>query len=702
MNSNHHLLDIITTDSSGGGGAADASGRMASNSTSASFPTPNRHTIIGTNDVGVGHCGGGGMSGMLSPHPPRSSDQHLGGRSLAAEFLGLNLGRSHTAAPETWEYGKQHLPSSTKSATALSSSNAESENGIFGSSNQQQQQQHHFNHRDFFDDDYDDDDREAFMRLGTRRPASTGVIGRQNNGAYHDNSGDVNSILETLGITSLEPSPDKNQHHHIISNGISVGELDVSSDSFVKGAHIPSNRSLIMEKIIRERDRDPSEVPTHLQSGEGDLSSSTVFSYQSSGSSQIGLQYGAGNHHQQQHRMHQGSSQVHTNQYVLQEQSLPRHQDSSPYNFQQQQVNYHHQQQASPQAYHSTDYRSKYPANVNAMQSNVLQMNAGQQHSHHQHHQQQTVYHINSPTAAPYSLEYQTSQQQQQQQHGSMPTNHILLPHQQISGSTAPMHGQPQYISIVPIQAVAAHSIGGGGQPTYAYVQYGDGTMAVTSPPNLVAGGGGGGIPATTFVMSPNGPIAVSSTTPSGAVPVNVFNFSGHHGTSSSAGSSGLRSPTRLAVGGGNTLKSPDRSILCQGKNTKKNILSSPRGGKRVDKNATIPSKLGPEASYLLNEIRGAKSRNMWTIHDIRGHVVEFCNDQNGSRFIQQRLEVADVDEKNAVMEEVIPAMKELQNDVFGNYVIQKLFEFGTDSMKKELKGALTGNMVLLSLQMHG
>ena len=186
MNSNHHLLDIITTDSNGGGGAADASGRMVSNSSSASFPTPNRHAIIGTNDVGVGHGGGGGTSGMLSPHPhpPRSSfqlntgsdnqNQHLGGRSLAAEFLGLNLGRSHTAAPETWEYGKQHLPSSTKSATALSSSNAESENGIFGSSNQQQQQQQqHFNHRDFFDDDYDDDDREAFMRLGTRRPAST-------------------------------------------------------------------------------------------------------------------------------------------------------------------------------------------------------------------------------------------------------------------------------------------------------------------------------------------------------------------------------------------------------------------------------------------------------------------------------------------------------------------------------------------------
>ena len=229
--------------------------------------------------------------------------------------------------------------------------------------------------------------------------------------------------------------------------------------------------------------------------------------------------------------------------------------------------------------------------------------------------------------------------------------------------------------------------------------------MAVTSPANLGAGGvvvDGGGAPATTFVMSPNGPIAVSSSTPSSSIPVTVFNFSGHHGTSSAAGSSGLRSPPRLVMGGGNNLKSPDRNILGHGRNTKKNLLSSPRGGKRMDKNPTTPSKLGPEASYLLNEIRAAKSRNMWTIHDIRGHVVEFCIDQNGSRFIQQRLEVADIEEKNAVMEEVIPAMKELQNDVFGNYVVQKLFEFGTDSMKKELKAALRGNMVLLSLQMHG
>ncbi|EJK61197.1 hypothetical protein THAOC_18357, partial [Thalassiosira oceanica] len=36
------------------------------------------------------------------------------------------------------------------------------------------------------------------------------------------------------------------------------------------------------------------------------------------------------------------------------------------------------------------------------------------------------------------------------------------------------------------------------------------------------------------------------------------------------------------------------------------------------------------------------------------------------------------------------------------NYVVQKLYEFGTPAMKRDLKGTLDGNMLLLSLQMYG
>lgn len=53
-------------------------------------------------------------------------------------------------------------------------------------------------------------------------------------------------------------------------------------------------------------------------------------------------------------------------------------------------------------------------------------------------------------------------------------------------------------------------------------------------------------------------------------------------------------------------------------------------------------------------------------------------------------------------MTEVLPAVRRLRNDVFGNYVVQKLFDFGTPKMKDDLRETLQGEMLQLSLQMYG
>jgi pumilio RNA-binding family len=105
--------------------------------------------------------------------------------------------------------------------------------------------------------------------------------------------------------------------------------------------------------------------------------------------------------------------------------------------------------------------------------------------------------------------------------------------------------------------------------------------------------------------------------------------------------------------------------------------------------------------SPLLDEFRATKNRD-WTMLDIKGSVVEFCQDQNGSRFIQQRLEIGNDSEQQVVMAEVLPAVRQLRNDVFGNYVVQKLLEFGTHQMQSELRDTLKGEMLPLSLQMYG
>ncbi len=67
-------------------------------------------------------------------------------------------------------------------------------------------------------------------------------------------------------------------------------------------------------------------------------------------------------------------------------------------------------------------------------------------------------------------------------------------------------------------------------------------------------------------------------------------------------------------------------------------------------------------------------------VQDILGYVVEFSGDQHGSRFIQQKLEISNPEDKQLVFQELLPHALQLMTDVFGNYVIQKFFEHGTQS----------------------
>ncbi|KAG6525293.1 hypothetical protein ZIOFF_015247 [Zingiber officinale] len=103
----------------------------------------------------------------------------------------------------------------------------------------------------------------------------------------------------------------------------------------------------------------------------------------------------------------------------------------------------------------------------------------------------------------------------------------------------------------------------------------------------------------------------------------------------------------------------------------------------------------------LLEEFKNKKTL-LLELSDIVGHVVEFSADQYGSRFIQQQLETASVEEKNKIFPEILPKAHSLMTDVFGNYVIQKFFEHGTEIQRKQLASHLKGHVLRLSLQMYG
>jgi hypothetical protein len=114
-------------------------------------------------------------------------------------------------------------------------------------------------------------------------------------------------------------------------------------------------------------------------------------------------------------------------------------------------------------------------------------------------------------------------------------------------------------------------------------------------------------------------------------------------------------------------------------------------------------SSVNPMRDPLVDEFRSTygKSRQ-WELVDLLGHVVAFCQDQHGSRFIQQRLEVCPDVDKQLIFDEIIPSAHSLMTDVFGNYVLQKLFEYGSADQCETLALLLTGQSVQLSMQMYG
>nr|XP_018670299.1 pumilio homolog 2-like isoform X2 [Ciona intestinalis] len=105
--------------------------------------------------------------------------------------------------------------------------------------------------------------------------------------------------------------------------------------------------------------------------------------------------------------------------------------------------------------------------------------------------------------------------------------------------------------------------------------------------------------------------------------------------------------------------------------------------------------------SKLLDDFRNNRLTNPH-LHELVGHIVEFSQDQHGSRFIQQKLERATPQEKQLVFNEIIGAAYQLMTDVFGNYVIQKFFEFGSLEHKLALANCIHGHVLPLALQMYG
>ncbi|KAG8445693.1 hypothetical protein GDO86_010466 [Hymenochirus boettgeri] len=169
------------------------------------------------------------------------------------------------------------------------------------------------------------------------------------------------------------------------------------------------------------------------------------------------------------------------------------------------------------------------------------------------------------------------------------------------------------------------------------------------------------------------------------------------HGSSSSLHLGGLTNGSGRYISAAPGAEAKYRSAASTSSFFSSNSQLFPPSRLRYNRADIMPSG----RSRLLEDFRNNRFPNL-QLRDLIGHIVEFSQDQHGSRFIQQKLERASPAERQLVFNEILQAAYQLMTDVFGNYVIQKFFEFGSMDQKLALATRIRGHVLPLALQMYG
>ncbi|BGP18489.1 hypothetical protein JCM10213_001195 [Rhodosporidiobolus nylandii] len=89
-------------------------------------------------------------------------------------------------------------------------------------------------------------------------------------------------------------------------------------------------------------------------------------------------------------------------------------------------------------------------------------------------------------------------------------------------------------------------------------------------------------------------------------------------------------------------------------------------------------------------------------LEDLQGDMLPLCKDQFGCRYLQKKLEDGNPEHRDMIYNEIFPHFAELMTDPFANYLAQRLLEFATDEQRDALIESISGELVSISLNMHG
>jgi len=674
--SNTDLVSMLTRDGGGGSGRSTAPTASASSS-SASF-----------NNIASGGGGVGGYTGSIQrPASAGFTDDEADPQLLAgmSNLMSQGLVRSQSAAPAVLQRTSPlAAPPGLSNSASSSYSSGQTDSTFPGP-----------------------------IQLGRRRAASTGLIGvgMQQHPAFRPSAKTLMDLIQedypendSLGAGGGQPltcrigdgAHSASSNSQSQWNGVPYGQQqqerlysDASGQPLQQGRQHPDRGG--MQQQQQQQHQPELQFQLESRGARGGFSSEEhnqcIYSMRpsSSNADQVRNQQTTppdGPHHQQQYVA--SPFQVQTPSPPLQQQ---QQQQQSQFIFQQhavvdgggQQLFYGADAGQAQQQHLAQVIQQQYPG-----QPHTIVVNAAPG-SQSQFGYATIQYHHGPPP--PEQLLRQGQQQQQQSSHlvhqsipgsGIVGDRHNHLQHQQ----------QQQYVSIVPIGAQ-----GSAANPQAVYWQQSSDGMSHQGVPNVANMG-----QSVAIMSSHTGAHMAVAGVPGGGQATVLDGASAlrHHRQGGSAAAAvAVAAATSAGNSGGGDSRGggrPSRDSRSGGARRR-----GARDPRRDGKHGT-PHGAG---SPLLDEFRAMKNRD-WTMHQIVGHVVEFCQDQNGSRFIQQRLEMGDVIEQQIVVKEVLPEIRRLRNDVFGNYVVQKLFDFGSPQVKSDLRATLKGEMLQLSLQMYG
>jgi hypothetical protein len=127
------------------------------------------------------------------------------------------------------------------------------------------------------------------------------------------------------------------------------------------------------------------------------------------------------------------------------------------------------------------------------------------------------------------------------------------------------------------------------------------------------------------------------------------------------------------------------------------------RGGNRGGGPDSVPLH-AIRRTPVLQEFHNTNGALHWELNRVFGMVAEFCKDQEGSRFIQRKLDQGCREEEvlQLLQEMVDSDLEDIIGDVFGNYVMQKLIEIASPRVRDVICDHFRGRVVALTLQTYG